>query len=728
MKSKPSQLGDLASHLGLETHVHRARQKLGRRSAPTDRSIEERPDRRAQADEHRSESRPREARLPLVEEHVVAVPAAGQAIGLGLLEGHHAAEPRQERARVAILARGPPGLVGQRGDAGQILDQRGGQEPGLLVLFAQLAKIDRRGVARRQSGPELQLGFGEEIAEPRVRGLHVQEAGHQGLLLGAVLGATLGHVDIRVPLEEGRARGEQRLLAGAVEQLEIGRVGTHPVSYGTKAGPDATLRSMLTPIEETGLAGARLAARVQRAMLQLPEAELGALLKEIDRRARAERLIYLRDEVEETIRVLATPIAALPDQLAYVRAVTLALHGALKRLPELYLTDPDVQALLALPPREEEWLRRYWTPAVSEQNTVVGRHDAAIDFGSPHWKESLQFLEPNLGGIGGLHLIPTASHILAEVVLPALRARDPQLELESAQDIRALLMQDLLDHLEATGRKGRTVCFVEPKYAGYGPDEQGELARYIHAHFGIEVCHADPAELALDGDEVTYQGRVIDLVYRDYAVEDLLELQGEGVDVRPMQQAFATNRVVSSIAAELDQKSCWEVLGDPVLARRHFSSEDRAFFRRHLPWTRLLRPGTIDAPRRLPGGPRRVRRARPGGPGPQAQPRATAAPASRSAGSPTRRSGSGWWTPPWPRAAERWVAQRAVSLPVCQFPVMDADGRIHAEPFYVVFGFAPSAYGLATLGRASQSRVVNVALHGGMCVLVVGHPPGQIVL
>ena len=35
---------------------------------------------------------------------------------------------------------------------------------------------------------------------------------------------------------------------------------------------------MLTPIEETGLAGARLAARVQRAMHQIPEAELGALL------------------------------------------------------------------------------------------------------------------------------------------------------------------------------------------------------------------------------------------------------------------------------------------------------------------------------------------------------------------------------------------------------------------------------------------------------------------
>ena len=483
---------------------------------------------------------------------------------------------------------------------------------------------------------------------------------------------------------------------------------------------------MLTPVKETGLAGARLAARVHQAMHGIPEAELRVLLGEIERRARAEHLVYLRDEIEETIRVLATPITALPDQLAYVRAVALALHGALKRLPELYLTDPDVRAILALPSREEDWLRRYWTPAVSEQNTVIGRHDAAIDFGSPDWKESLQFLEPNLGGIGGLHLVPTASRILAEVVLPALRTRDPELELESGQDIRALLMQDLLDHLEATGRTGRTVCFVEPKYAGYGPDEQRELARHVRAHFGIDVCHADPAELALDGDEVTYEGRVIDLIYRDYAVEDLLDLEAEGVDVRPMQRAFATNRVVSSIAAELDQKSCWEVLGDPVLARRHFSSEDRAFFRRHLPWTRLLRPVTTTLPDGSRGDlPEYVLHAREdlvlkpnrgyGGTGVTVGPATDAADWEALVATALAPGG------------ERWVAQRLVPLPVCQFPMMGTDGRLHAQPFYVVFGFAPSAYGLATLGRASQAQVVNVAQRGGMCVLVVGHPPGQIV-
>jgi hypothetical protein len=194
-----------------------------------------------------------------------------------------------------------------------------------------------------------------------------------------------------------------------------------------------------------------------------------------------------------------------------------------------------------------------------------------------------------------------------------------------------------------------------------------------------------------------------------------------------MQHAFATNRVVSSIAAELDQKSCWEVLGDPVLARRHFSSEERAFFRRHLPWTRLLRPGTTT----LPDGSRGdladyVLHAREN----------LVLKPNRSYGGTGVAVGPVTDATEWKRlvdaavapGGERWVAQRLVSLPVCQFTVMDADGRLHAQPFYVVFGFAPSAYGLATLGRASQVRVVNVAQRGGMCVVVVGHPPGQIVL
>jgi hypothetical protein len=73
---------------------------------------------------------------------------------------------------------------------------------------------------------------------------------------------------------------------------------------------------------------------------------------------------------------------------------------------------------------------------------------------------------------------------------------------------------------------------------------------------------------------------------------------------------------------------------------------------------------------------------------------------------------------------ERWVVQQLASIPVSAFPVLAPDGRVHAEPFYTVMGFAPSRYGVAVLGRASQKQVVNVAQRGGLCVVLVGHPPG----
>ena len=75
---------------------------------------------------------------------------------------------------------------------------------------------------------------------------------------------------------------------------------------------------------------------------------------------------------------------------------------------------------------------------------------------------------------------------------------------------------------------------------------------------------------------------------------------------------------------------------------------------------------------------------------------------------------------------ERWVVQKLATIPVYEFPVVGPDGSVHVEPFYTVMGFAPSRYGLAILGRASQKQVVNVAQRGGMCAVMVGHPPARL--
>ena len=484
---------------------------------------------------------------------------------------------------------------------------------------------------------------------------------------------------------------------------------------------------MLTPVEEAGLAGQRLAGRIRRALYRMTDADLAALMRSIDDAARARKLFYLRDDEVDVIRLLPMPVAALPDQLSYVRTVTLALHGALARLPDLYFEDPDVRELLELPEEEEAWLRAYWKPHVRENNLMFGRHDAVIDFRQAAWKSSFQFIEPNLSGIGGLHMIPTAEQILGELVLPILHANDPDLKLEIPIDIRDLLMQELVDHLEAIGRASDAICFIEPKYEGSGPDEQGELTRHFHRRFGLSVFHADPSELELRGDQVCYQGRPIDLAYRDYSVGDLLEIAEEGVDVAPMRALFAQNRIVSSIAAELDQKSMFEVLGDPYLSARHFSGADRNLFQRHIPWTRLL----TEREASLPGGAvgdllEYVSRMR----------EHLVIKPNRDYGGTGVVIGANATDGEWDAAIQHaltdenddWVAQAAVNLPVLEFPVIDAGGVVQAEPFYTVMGFAPSRYGLATLGRASQKRVVNVAQRGGMFSLLVGHAPARLAL
>jgi hypothetical protein len=479
---------------------------------------------------------------------------------------------------------------------------------------------------------------------------------------------------------------------------------------------------MLTPAEEVGLSGLALATRVRKAFYEIPEAEQAQLIRSIRDESLRRHLIYLRDGKPDAVRVLACPMTALPDQLRYVQSVSLTILNALKRLPELYVQDFAVRDVLRLTSEEEQWLWDCWGPSQRENNPVFGRLDAMIDFTSPMWKDSLRFVEPNLSGIGGLHLVPTAERIVTDVVVPALRARDPGLRLEAGTDIRDLLMQEVTEHLEALGRPGRHVCFVEPKYAGSGPDEQEALVRYFHDRYGTKITHADPSELTLKGNDVYYQGDAIDLAYRDYAVSDLADLAREGVDVSPMRALFKQNRVVSSIAAELDQKSCLEVLTDPQFTQKYFTAEERQVFRRHVLWTRLL----SDRPTLLPAG-----RTGPLLEYVREEQESLVLKPNRAYGGEGVVIGPSLSRQEWEAAldkaladGERWVVQQLASIPVSAFPVLAPDGRVHAEPFYTVMGFAPSRYGVAVLGRASQKQVVNVAQRGGLCVVLVGHPPG----
>jgi hypothetical protein len=481
---------------------------------------------------------------------------------------------------------------------------------------------------------------------------------------------------------------------------------------------------MLTPAEELGLSGLSLASRVRKAFYGIPEPRLVQLLQSIREESFRRHLIYLRDSELDTVPLFACPLTALPEQIAYVHFVTQTIQNALKRLPEIYLADPTARELLRISPEEERWLLDCWGPSHRENNPIFGRLDAMIDFISPMWKDSLRFVEPNLSGIGGLHLVPTAERIVADLVVPLLQEQDDELELHVGHDIRELLMQEVLDHLETLKRPARHICFVEPKYAGSGPDEQEELTRYFHDRYKLKVTHADPAELTLAGAEVCYEGDPVDLAYRDYAVADLIDLEKEGRDVRPIRALFQQNRIISSIAAELDQKSCWEILTDPALAQRFFSSDERQVFRRHILWTRIVSARSVTLPDGQVGDLLDYIR----------QERETLVlKPNRAYGGAGVVMGPIVEQAAWEAALdkalvdqERWVVQQLASISVSDFSVLGPSGKTQIEPFYTVMGFAPSKYGVSILARASQKQVVNVAQRGGICAVLIGRPPGRL--
>src|SRR5918911_56949 len=477
---------------------------------------------------------------------------------------------------------------------------------------------------------------------------------------------------------------------------------------------------MLTPTEELGLSGLTLTARVREAFARIPAPAIVALSEQVRAASSSRHLVYLRDGTPEPVPVQLCPIPVLPEQLAYVHYAALTVQNALKRLPALYLRDFAVRDVLRLSPDEERWLWECWGPSHDDANPVFGRLDAVMDFASPSWRNSLKFVEPNLSSIGGLHMVPTCERILAETVVPVLEARDRWLRLEMGQDIRDLLVQEILDHVQAMGRRAEHLCFVEPKYAGSGPDEQRALAAYLRERHGLTVVHADPTELTARDGDVWYGTTRVDVAYRDYTVLELIELERRGVDVEPMRLLLRQNRMISSIAAELDQKSCFEVLTDPALAERYFSVDERQLFRRHIPWTRLL----ADRQTTLPSGRTGdlltyVRRER-----------------ESLVIKPNRRYGGegvvlghvasqGEWESAVERAlggGERWVAQERAPIPEREFPVVGDDGTVRFEPLFIVMGFVSSPYGVGALVRVSSKAVVNVAQQGGLCAMMVGHP------
>ncbi|HEV2451433.1 MAG TPA: hypothetical protein VGS62_05865 [Streptosporangiaceae bacterium] len=120
-------------------------------------------------------------------------------------------------------------------------------------------------------------------------------------------------------------------------------------------------------------------------------------------------------------------------------------------------------------------------------------------------------------------------------------------------------------------------------------------ARGLDAH----ACHL--GQLSYSGGRVRLRGRPVDIVFRLFLPEHLLEPDGHAL-MDPVLEAAARGEVVlfTPLDAELyGSKMCLAMLSDPV-NRQVFSPDQRAAIDRLLPWTRMVRPGPVTLEDGLP--------------------------------------------------------------------------------------------------------------------------------
>ena len=470
---------------------------------------------------------------------------------------------------------------------------------------------------------------------------------------------------------------------------------------------------------------ARLGHTINEIFLKIPPAEARDLFKRVHDEAEAAKIFYEDDDgVNQVVPILVRPRIIRPEQEAYFHKVCLDLNRAIERLAKLYLDDERVRALLPFTEREDRWLRDVWKQTGNQTQTVLARLDANADFADEECDGHFHFFETNTVGVGGMYYAPKVNDILMRVVVPAMQKIAPARVVKPQDDMRQLLLDQITIHARAIRRRRVNTAFVQERNALGGPNELPFLVEFLTAQ-GIPAVLVDPRDLYTHADEL--YARVpggadlpIDILYRDGEMSTFIELEDEGADLSGLKHAFLRNQVVSSIAGEFDHKSTFEVLTTPELAS-HFTLRQQRIFRHHVLWTRIVREvATTDpdgAPIDLLPWLRRNK--------------------DRLVLKPNRAfGGSGLVVGPhvdlsqWddaikqalaPEAAATGgvVAQRYVDVRVMDFPVLNDEGGISLEEFYVVCGFLATDRGVGILGRASKKRVVNVGQKGGLTGILV---------
>ncbi|MBI4862649.1 MAG: hypothetical protein HY815_20675 [Candidatus Riflebacteria bacterium] len=408
----------------------------------------------------------------------------------------------------------------------------------------------------------------------------------------------------------------------------------------------------------------------------------------------------------EPITLHPLPVVVGPDEAAKLRDLALELRKILMRVLPHARKHPQLTQLLPLDPEEESFLGRVYSKQLDEDPPLAYRLDADIDFTDPGWYDKVKLFGLNGSAVAGYYYSSAANDLMADLV-----ARETGLELPRFD--RLGMPEVLLAMLQAqaarVGRKAQNFAYIQDRSWNTGITEGPSFQEWFKKR-GVNLVVIDPRELSLKESEIYAGDVMIDIVYRNMEIRDLVSIEREHGHLRALEQAFARNQVVSSLWGDFDHKSLWELLDTPEATRR-LTAAQRAFLRNHIPWTRTLRhtfTRTSDGERvDLLEHVRKNRESLVIKPNRACQgqsvclgPRVTQSDWEKHLSTATSQSG-------------HWVVQSFVKATTKGFPLI-MDGTYGMEAIPTTYGFVATPERFGCLGRASRNPVVNVSLGGGV--------------
>ena len=449
---------------------------------------------------------------------------------------------------------------------------------------------------------------------------------------------------------------------------------------------------------------AALQEDIVRQMRALGAPGLRQMEREVIRLSRTAELTYTQENGRTEIMpiLLAPSVLARGDQ-RYLHRICRVLMGAFQRTAAARRRgDPELRALLPLEPAEEEWL------ALSPRGPgpVVGRFDMNIDPGRGGARRAA-LLELNGCAVGGIHYGPaTSDTVLAQVrSVGAVGVR----RLRPSPAMSDVWLEMCRAHARRLGSRGLSIVWLEDRDWEAGITEGPTLVHRLE-RMGHPASVCDPRQLSYRRGHLHLGRRRVDVVYRGIELRDLLLIEEEAGPLRALREAVRRGQVLSPIEGDLDHKSLLEVWSSTRFAAG-FTPAERAVFRRHVPWTRLLGDRFTDGPdgRRVDlAAYARRHRARLvlkpnrscGGEGILIGPDTPAAGWERAIGRALRGTE--------PAVVQTWIPGATVRSPVLR------GSRVELERFYTNYGLLASPRRIGILGRAAPFPVVNVSRGGGV--------------